>query len=167
MKSFPAIGLGQSPRGAFGNANFEFHSRFINLSAVVLDDDDVDVLNLGFKFNFHKNLSSNDLALLAIEAERILETFGGLSNTDLIRTNVASTINQYLKTKNNHNNYTMDRKLKKLTNKVKDNNLVITKADKSNCIVILDRVDYVDRVESFLRDGFNFISSTIVSSTYY
>lgn len=42
--------------------------------------------------------------------------------------------------------------LKQIKNKVKDNNLIISKADKGNTVAILDKVDYIGKVDTFLQD---------------
>lgn len=40
------------------------------------------------------------------------------------------------------------KKLKNIKFKIKNNNLVISKADNINCLGILNRIDYVDKVQT-------------------
>lgn len=49
-----------------------------------------------------------------------------------------------------------NRIIESISQKVKDNYLVITKADKGNCVVVLNKLDYVTKVETFLNEN-NFI----------
>lgn len=44
-------------------------------------------------------------------------------------------------------------RIKKLKNKVKENNLIITKADKGNTIVIMDKNEYIRKTEEFIKLG--------------
>jgi len=46
-----------------------------------------------------------------------------------------------------------NRALSSLRKKVKDNDLIITKADKGNCVVVLNKGQYVDKVLDFLDSG--------------
>lgn len=45
------------------------------------------------------------------------------------------------------------RTIKSLKEKIKDFDLILTKADKGNCLVILKRSDYNSKVETFLKDN--------------
>ncbi|XP_050507847.1 uncharacterized protein LOC126885334 [Diabrotica virgifera virgifera] len=150
--------------------DFKFHPRVLNLSSYNFDHNITEILNLGLNFNFHSNNFNNDLKLLAIDSDNIIENLNySLSNTqapyfsnnkDVIRADISSTLNNihrshnYIPTSSIHKRqYKYFKELKKIC---ESESLTITKADKGNCIVILNKPDYVSKVNSFLESDSSF-----------
>lgn len=52
---------------------------------------------------------------------------------------------------NLNSNTTDSNIVKSIRNKTKDNDLIITKADKSNATVIIPKVEYVNKIEEFVQ----------------
>lgn len=149
-------------------SDFRFHNRFLNLSSVTLDGGDEEVLNLGLRFNFFFKPKPTDLQLLAVESERILE-ISNLEDRNVVRSQIAVCLNRYHNSTRNLNpfNKNINRNLTNLRKKIVDNNLIVSKADKGNCIVIMDKILYLDKVEDFLSsDDFSSITTNPTPSFF-
>lgn len=135
-----------------------FHTPLINYSDCVFTVEEVELLKKGIKFNpliKNNNSYKNNLELLAVETESILQNFD-LANKDLLRNDV---INLLKKEKENINlpNNTLtsgsynDKLIKSISIKIKNNDLILTKADKGNCLIVMNRFDYLSKVYNFLN----------------
>lgn len=135
-------------------SNFIFHERVKNLSNVSFTEDEMGFMNLGLKFALN-NVTDQSLTNFAIDLDVLIERITPDSNIkNLIRNQCAGVI---AKLKNKHWFPNFDKKysriIKSISSKVKDNNLIITKADKGSCLVILDKIDYINKVETFLSQN--------------
>ncbi|XP_050510523.1 uncharacterized protein LOC126887180 [Diabrotica virgifera virgifera] len=161
-------------------SNFRFHPRIKNLSNVQFSDDELKLLNLGLKHSIPTNLSIRDLESLSIETDTVIQNLSiSLTQKTSIRNSCIQTINKF-KTKllSNNNpsisninssststssssfpNFSFNKSksllstLKSIKNKIKNQHLIFSKADKGNCLVILDQQLYIDKVTSFLNNN--------------
>lgn len=139
-------------------SNFNFFNRIKNLSSTQFDDDEIELLRLGLKYSIGSQLSERDLLHFAIELDVIIENISGDSKIkNQLRDDVNFSLFKFKRHKNNfsittqQNNFNST--LKNIKSKIKHDNLIVSKADKGNCLVILDRVEYVHKVESFLTEN--------------
>ena len=131
-----------------GQSNFQFHKRFINLTDVNFTKQEENILNFNLKYNFSHPINKNVKEMLAIEAENIIQTTD-ISNKNILRAQVIAFLNSNkpnLKSYNYSKNH-----LKSLNEKIKSNDLIITKADKGSCLVIMKRDKYIGKVMDFLN----------------
>lgn len=136
------------------NPIFPFHQRFLNLSSYHFSTNEENLLSLGLKYNFHKNSNASDLEMLAVSCQNTLE-FSRVQDSDMISSRISVILNDSYNS-NAHSDIihtNLDKSLKSLRTNISNNNLIISKADKGNCIVVLDRVAYVDKVTDFLQNG--------------
>lgn len=132
-------------------SDFQFNKRFLNLSSLVLDERDEELLNLGLKFNFNFSPKSADLQFLAVESERILESCN-LDDKNIIRSQISVCLNKYHNIPHTSHpfNTRLSKSLSSFRKKISDHNIILSKADKGNCIVLLDKNLYIEKVENFL-----------------
>ena len=119
---------------------------FINFSNTVLDENTKSALGYGMKFSCN-NLGINPVSIAKgfvnlqqngdIDDEK-LNICKGLAYGALSQPNYSTCPNRFIKALNH---------LKK------DKHVHITKADKSNCLVLLNKSDYVEKMNDLLRDG--------------
>lgn len=135
------------------SSHHKFHPRVINLSNVNFSPDELGFLDKGLKYSIFKP-DINSVRKLSIEIDVILQNHNFVRNRDLIRSFCNATLCQYnsliSKQELNSRDY---RVLRSLREKVRVNNLVISKADKGNCVVVLSRADYVKKVEEFISNN--------------
>lgn len=132
----------------FGRSTFSFHKRFLNLSNVEFSPGEEHLLNYNLKFNFSHNINLNTKEVLAIEAENIIQTTD-ICNKNIMRARIINFLNNGIPQNRFGDNYSRAN-LKSLKNKIKTNDLIVTKADKGSCLVIMNRVDYINKVMNFL-----------------
>jgi hypothetical protein len=126
---------------SFGNKD-----NYINISNRRLASNEHLVLSLGLKFNN----STKKPDIVAIESA--FNKFAGLSDKDSTNANIAKGIVYASYMYNTMFNYFPLRFNKALSSLKKDPNIHITRADKSKVIVIMNKVDYCDRMENMLQD---------------
>uniref|UniRef100_A0A6P7F8M0 Uncharacterized protein LOC114327450 n=1 Tax=Diabrotica virgifera virgifera TaxID=50390 RepID=A0A6P7F8M0_DIAVI len=82
-------------------SNFVFHPRLKNLSSVVFNKKEIDLLNLGLKYSIPKKVSVKDLQSLSIELDIIIQNLSvPLNQKTSIRNSCFNTINKF---KNKYN----------------------------------------------------------------
>lgn len=145
------------------NSDFVFHPRTLNLSQCQLSQQDLNILNLGFKYNFSFPLKDNVLQVFAANVENVVSKGITEDQQGNIRSSCVTCLNKFHKT-NHFSSLSADPNLKdlfSLPNKLKDNNLIVTKADKGNCVVVLDIIQYQEKVLEFLGSpSFKCLSSS-------
>ena len=117
-----------------------------NLSSLTLDE--TTTTALGYGLNFHINRRPSSVAIS--KAFRVLESQGDISDSNL---NIAKGMvyKDMLSTPLIKNNMPR-RYIKSLANLKKNKNISITKADKSNSLVILDKPNYIEKMQVLLND---------------
>jgi len=136
---------------------YEFAPRTVNLSQIKFNKDEEEILNKGNKFNTTEILNKQKLEELAVNCEQIIQRTKN-QNKDEIRTKIGNAIlelkqrAQKIK-KIDVQTKKFDQRTKKLNQKIKDNNLILTKADKGNTTVIMNKNEYINKVEKFVNEN--------------
>lgn len=130
--------------------NFTFHQRTLNLSSTRFTPSEYDTFNLGLKFS-PKPVSFNKkehISLLA-SSERILR-LGQFDNPTTLATEISSEFNSKLTHCQFSSFNNLHKNIKSINSKIKEDDLIVTKADKGNCVVILDKPAYITKTITFL-----------------
>jgi len=121
-----------------------------NLSNVALSDQELSILNYGLKFAPHFVTNERCLGLIAAKTENILQHLKK-KNVSYDLPGIVAAFDCNLSSKSN---IIKTIPIKTLKHKIIANNLVIVKADKGNCPVILNKTQYVSKtVESLVGAG--------------
>lgn len=138
-------------------SDFKFFDRVKNLSDIIFTDEELSLLSLGLKFCIDKQASEKDLKIFSVEVDVALARLpNNLNNKKVIRNEICNILFKYhKKQKYQHSskNHLYKQTLLNVQKKVKDKNLIISKADKGNCLVILKKSDYLAKVNNFLEDN--------------
>lgn len=135
--------------------NFNFHKSFKNLSKTQFETSEERLLEKGLKFVPYTPITNNQFNLFKASLESIISKHPLKLNQSSINS-IPSNFNE-LQQKFNFSQYTT---IKSINKKLKDNNLILTKADKGNCTVILEKTEYIQKTEQFLTsDDFKLITS--------
>jgi hypothetical protein len=126
-----------------------FFERFVNLSNTTFNNKEINLLETGFKFNIKPDFSKNNLELLGVETELALR---GVTNNADNKYIAAKIIKNKGKQSNVKSHYNSDKaNLKNIKIKTENNNLIFTKADKGNTVIVLNNEDYINQTVSFLN----------------
>lgn len=133
-------------------SDFKFHNRTLNLSQTEFDHNEQEVLNLGLKYNFHNSPTIEDLEVIAVECENCISFSQNTQLKETLRSQTSTCLNNFYKNINNSDQRPTPYKktLTSIKHKIKSNDLVISKADKGNCLVVLDKPEYINKVNQFL-----------------
>jgi len=138
-------------------SHFVFHDRIKNLSNTEFGGAELDILKLGLKHCFFQRISDNDLLHFSVEVDTVIEQISKDFNLKKsLRNDIFNILHEFKvnnKRSNTLNTEISHTHLKSLTTKIKNNNLLISKADKGNCLVILEQNSYISKVESFLAEN--------------
>lgn len=133
--------------------DFEFFPRTLNKTKIVFDSDEIDILNKGLNYNTRKTGRKGNFDEL-INAECAIKAIPEADHREAAR---------YLfseKTKFDNNKayipslqYKEQRTLKKVKEKLVENNAILCKCDKGNSTVILYEDDYISKVNEFIQNN--------------
>lgn len=136
-----------------------FYTSVKNFSDTNFDQQEINLLNKGLKFNpiiNNNKFNIKNLELLAAESETVLQSLN-IENKESVRDEIKNLLRNQKTNFSHHNNIpngNFDHKLiKSIQQKLKNNNLILSKADKGNCIVIMNRSDYDEKVLKFISDN--------------
>jgi hypothetical protein len=133
--------------------DFEFYPRTINKTNITFDDEEINVLDKGLKYNLpriNKHSIFNDF----IDAECAIRSITDDEAQNIARVSILNKI----KNKNRPKKLSPVHKhdilvLKRIKNKLITNDAIICKADKGNTSVILYKKDYINKVEEFINNN--------------
>lgn len=100
-----------------------------------------------------------ELVLFSVESEAVLQSLGlDRDETEKIRIERSLLIvDDYIVVDRPDRTCRINKKdfklVKSIKNKIKNDQLIITRADKGNCLTMLSKIDYDHKVESFIRDN--------------
>jgi hypothetical protein len=143
------------------SSKFTFSNKVKNLSNVDFNDDEVSLLGKGNKIALDK-YQKKDFKLLAAHLDKNAD----IHRNKLLTNRLASILVSKKPRERLENKYKdklnsiLTKSLKSINSKVKNNDLVITKADKGGTTVILERNEYIVKVEDFIKKN-NFESTKI------
>lgn len=131
----------------------QFADRVKNFSSITFSSRETDLLGHGTKYNKSSNLGSKELEGLACSIDSNWRV-----SQNRILTNKCADIILQEKTRGitPKSKHTEDVVVQKIKKKVKTNDLMILKADKGCTTVIMDRIEYLGKVNNFLTDN-NFV----------
>ena len=132
--------------------NHTFYPRVVNNTDITFTDHELSLLQKGPKYNLHTK-RQNWIQNLALEAETAISQLP-TSNRDVYRGLVAERINT-LQQNNKHqptrNTHHEAGTIRTIQSKLRNNNAMITRADKGNSLVILPTQMYESKVHDFLQ----------------
>jgi hypothetical protein len=153
-------------------SNHTFYKRTENLTNVSFTDAEMQLLNKGLKYNLHHK-HKKWKQTLAIEADTAIFQLPAKDQgymRQLIANNIKKITNKHNSLKERrHTNHTKREHLewntiKNLKQKINQNQLIVTKADKGNTLVILHRDDYNNKIEEFItKNNFTKLPHDITS----
>lgn len=139
-------------------SNHVFYPRFINMSEVVFDKEQTQLIEKGFKYNMQPGNNKKEFELLGVDCDALLSNFGKYnkvppsvttSHKYLLADKIDKLMVNYESNKlANPSDNSLVKSIKKI---IKDNNLIFTRADKGNTIIALHREQYTEKTEDFLR----------------
>ncbi|KAG8236082.1 hypothetical protein J437_LFUL015426 [Ladona fulva] len=124
-----------------------FHDRVLNLSKHRFGDSEMDLLSKGLNFAPHLPVTKRDIQLLAVDCEIALHR-----KSPLIQHQVADLLSLHSNDSafvSHNRQHSMV--LRSINENIQKNNLVIQKADKGNCVVILNKSDYLSKCSDFIE----------------
>lgn len=136
------------------STNITFYPRILNLSDIHINDTEKTLLEKGYKHSFEMN-DRKKIESIVIDTETALANIPIEKQRDL-KKQIASTIkNTYMEETRTHNNTQTQnfRALKDLNTKLKNNDVVHTRADKGNSIVLINNKDYINKTLEFITDN--------------
>lgn len=140
---------------SFQKCEHQFFRRVENLSQVQIEDRHLNILNKGLKY-CPDIKSKKDIELLAINTEIALNSENS-ENTTIQKTKCAKIIKETLTSVKNSKEQRIISELKEV---IKNNDLIITKADKGNTVTIIEKSKYTDKVYDLLNtDNFTQINT--------
>ena len=130
---------------------------YINLSSVELTDSQKELLNLGLKCHF---MSSSDHMEKKAAIETLYQDILKLEKDNKVTVNSRlrdSLIGESSKMRGNSKSKIISRRLREAAKQLReDDRIVIRRADKSSVFVIMDRHDYIDKINALLEDESKF-----------
>ena len=129
----------------------EIESNFVNLSSKPLNNNAKLALQYGISFSFNNNASPLDVSVVFNKLNVVKNNLSN-SNLDIAKGLFYSAFNRQIDSN-------FPRRFRKSLNELKsDPDLHITKADKSNSVVILDKSQYLEKMNEILADENTYIS---------
>ena len=104
------------------------------------------------KLNIQSKSNSNNLETILVEAEMAINKIEQ-ENQNKARTDIINEINKLKQNKklNNKNNNIIKHEINNINTKLKQNDVVIKRADKSNSIIVISKEQYNNKVQTFIN----------------
>jgi hypothetical protein len=135
--------------------NHTFYQRVYNLSNTTFTNDEIALLSKGLKYNLHYK-PKQWLKTLAIEADTAINLIAPHEQA-YIRQTIANKLkilmNNERQTQSTKQESVEKKLIRKIRSKLKQNNLIVTKADKGNTLVIMQQNDYHQKVDEFITQN--------------
>ncbi|CAH8502173.1 unnamed protein product [Dicrocoelium dendriticum] len=130
-----------------------------NLSSVILTQTQLNVLSLGPKFCIP--CKKIDQAALEVQFESLIAQTKDLlptssSDVENLKSSLVHSCHEYVKTKPSSNSIITREQIQSLKELRLNNELIISKPDKGSGIVLMDRVDYIHKMQHILSDESKF-----------
>ncbi|XP_036317568.1 uncharacterized protein LOC118732541, partial [Rhagoletis pomonella] len=133
------------------DAEQKFHSRFVNLTEVYINEQEAELLKKGLKHNIESYNQKRELEQTIVDTEVIisrLPTEEQEHARHICRHIIEKDINAKKTRKQKNENQT----IKGLKEKLRANDVITTKADKGNSTVLIDKKDYIEKTESLITE---------------
>jgi hypothetical protein len=137
----------------FHEHSHTFYPRIKNLSNVQLSNDEVSLLNKGLKYNLKPQINQRTLEGLAVDVEIAVVSSKKDHLTKNLATNItANQIKTAVRQSNRVSSNPEYHIYKTLSQKITENNLIVSKADKGNTVVVMERSNYIHKVEEIIHN---------------
>lgn len=132
----------------------QFYPRVINLTEIDFTNEEANLLNKGLKYSFKNKGSKQSLINEIINAKTAINSISDEETKTVVRhviDNKIIKIKKILKAKNNKTSYNKETKIfKEIKRKLAENNCIVTKAVKSQTLVIIVFESYKNKVQDFI-----------------
>ena len=145
----------QSNEQHTNNNEFNFHSRVNNRTNVTFSQGEMNMLDKGLKYNCTDAHTNHNIKQLITDIEIASHKLPAEDRelTKNLATNEAKKILKREGDSNNIQNNKQIKEIKSLKQKIKEHDLIITKADKGNTTVILNKTEYIEKTVEFLNNN--------------
>jgi hypothetical protein len=131
-----------------------FYRRIANLSSINLTNAETILLSKGLSYNLPR-FNNNYLVHEVVNAEATIRMLSDTNTQNEARTIINNKLNRLLKFNNINqrlkDKYSSDyRHIRNIKDKMNDNNVIITKADKGNTVVLLPHQEYINKIHEFI-----------------
>lgn len=139
-----------------------FSSRIANLTNIKFDKNELELLNKGLKYNLPHRNSKHQITRELIQTEAVIKTLPTQKSQNETRILVNDKLKKVFNTQRinkllpQHMTPSYANELRIINNikeKVKNNNAMVTRADKSNATVIITKQLYQEKVHQFILDN--------------
>ena len=130
----------------------KFAEKVINQSTTTFTEEEYKILGKSLKYIPHTNINKENTL---IECEEIIEKMKNEDDKKQIRSEIKEIIEKIEKTNKNKNkeDKTIQQNIKKIKKKIINNKLITIKADKGNTVIIMEKAEYINKVEKFIING--------------
>ena len=125
-----------------------FHPRVINNTDIPFSDNEMRLLQKGLKYNTHAK-NKDWIQTLALEAETAITKLP-TNERDIYRKMVANRIDTLHRQNPEHETHPEAKTVNRIRKKLRDNDTMVTRADKGNSIVILPTTQYESKLQDFI-----------------
>jgi hypothetical protein len=135
------------------NEPHKFQNRVQNLSNITFTDTELKLLNKGLQYNLQQQ-HKEWIEQLALEAETAISKLNILEQ-DHYRHLVANNIKTLITREQRPNTLYKEEWniIRNIKNKIKEHDLIITKADKGKTIIIMEQHEYKQHIEEFIKEN--------------
>ena len=132
-------------------AKHNFAPRTENLSSITFTEEEQALMDKGTKYVQPERLNQCQLESMAISCEQVIQTMEYDVRPEA-RTKIGKVLLDIKESlcRTNDRTQVMQRKVTDLQKKIRQNNLILTKADKGNTVVLMDKEEYTQKVESYI-----------------
>ena len=123
----------------------KFHPRIFNLSSTQFPQKQLDILNMGLKFSPPCPPNTHQIKHLCVQTDIITDK----TNTAGLKHNLSKDIERYIHKTPHTPSFV--KTLKDIKSTITNSNVIITKADKGNTTVLMDRSDYNNKIYDFIE----------------
>ena len=128
-----------------------FHPRVINNTDISFTDNEMKLLQKGLKYNIHAK-NKDWLKNLALEAETAITKLP-TSDRDVFRKMVANRIDKLHRQNPEHKIHPEEKTVKRIRKKLRENDAMVTRADKGNSMLIIPIPQYESKVQDFIDNN--------------
>ena len=138
---------------------FQFHDPIKNLSHVQFNNNEMQVIQENYKSNFNVYKNNQIMDTIIVESEDIIRNNNHI-NQEFIRHKISDVVQKQIQQKLDNNIVGKNRnvskhnpvEIKKIVEKIRDNNLTVNNADKGNIIVIEEKNQLQNKTKEFLNN---------------
>lgn len=131
------------------NGERNFHPRVVNLAGVTINKQEAELLQKGLKHNIAESNKKKEIEQTIVDTEVAITM---LPNEEQEQARHTCKRIIELEVKNKKTQKAEHKTVKELKQKLQANNILITKADKGNTTVLIDKHEYITKTEQLIED---------------